>query len=91
MCSAGTGDQVSVVSTSTDTNPITNNQQTIDGGKESRPTTASSVGDMDEEEYQLSKQTMRRNHAIHELYETERDYVTDLGRLVEASVIIIII
>ncbi|KAI9488984.1 hypothetical protein BDB00DRAFT_845631 [Zychaea mexicana] len=41
------------------------------------------MGDMDEDEYRLSKQTMRRNHAIHELLETERDYVTDLGRLVE--------
>ncbi|KAI9278545.1 hypothetical protein BDA99DRAFT_492474 [Phascolomyces articulosus] len=73
------------------TNPIimsnnnNNNQQQQQGSRvgESRPTTASSMGDMDEEEYQLSKQTMRRNHAIHELFETERDYVADLGRLVE--------
>ncbi|KAG2226624.1 hypothetical protein INT45_005110, partial [Circinella minor] len=88
---AGTEDQASVASTSTDTNPITNSQKIIEGGRESLPTTASSMGDMDEEEYQLSKQIMRRNHAIHELYETERDYVTDLGRLVEASIIIFII
>ncbi|KAI8141884.1 hypothetical protein BJV82DRAFT_617870 [Fennellomyces sp. T-0311] len=46
-----------------------------------RPPTSSSIGD--EDEYRLQKQALRRNHAINELMQTERDYVTDLGRLVE--------
>ncbi|KAI7875866.1 hypothetical protein K492DRAFT_210721 [Lichtheimia hyalospora FSU 10163] len=37
----------------------------------------------DDEYYRMDKQTAKRMHAIRELLHTERDYVVDLGRLVE--------
>lgn len=36
----------------------------------------------------MDKQTAKRMHAIRELLQTERDYVVDLGRLVEVDIYI---